>query len=343
MSQMQQSRNNRTLIDYCQRFAELKVDKNQKLGDAPHQPILLLSVIDLIAQGLIKNNKIEVSAQLKSKFNRYWNILKNHKSDRGLNNRIPGLHYPFTALEKSHFWYVKYNEEEKQRRQEQINNRPKPQHRNRKPQAKSFKDLQKLVEYAYLDEELFELLQDVESRKQIVDTLISVWFSNSNQELKDIIEINLSFEDKPNTEENKAPKTKLTKSLVRDAVFRKAVVYIYDYKCAFCGLNVNRSLTQTIVDGAHIKPFAQFYDSKIDNGISFCKNHHWAFDRGWFAINDDYKIMVANDLQENSPNAKPITEFNGETIILPNLEQYHPRREALQWHRQNIFRFKQTK
>ena len=343
MSQMQQSRNNRTLIDYCQRFTELKVDKNKELGDAPHQPILLLSIIDLIAQGKIQENKIEVSEQLKYQFNRSWNILKTYKNDRGLNNRIPDLNYPFIALENSHFWYVKYNEEEKQRRQEQIKNRRIPKNRKKKPQAKDFKDLQKLVEYAYLDEELFELLQNVESRKQIVDTLISVWFSNSNNELKDIIEINLSFEEKPNTEENQVPKTKLTKSLVRDAVFRKAVVYIYDYKCAFCGLNVNRSLTQTIVDGAHIKPFAQFYDSKIDNGISFCKNHHWAFDRGWFAINNDYKIMVANDLQEDSPHAKPMREFNGETIVLPNIKQYYPRLEALQWHRQNIFRFKQTK
>jgi putative restriction endonuclease len=340
MSQKQQSQQNRTLIDYCDRFAELKVRSTKQRGDAPHQPILLLSVIDLIAQGKIQENKIEVSEQLEDTFHRYWNILKNHKSDRGLNNYIPGLHNPFIALENSHFWCVKYNEEEKQRLQEQINNRPKPKYRNRKPQAKSFEQLQKLVEYAYLDEKLFELLQNEESRKQIVDTLISVWFSISNNELKDVLEINLSFEDKSNTEENKVPKTKLTKSLVRDAFFRKAVVYIYDYKCAFCGLNVNRSLTQTIVDGAHIKPFAQFYDSKIDNGISFCKNHHWAFDRGWFAINDDYKIIVANDLHEYSPNAKPITAFNGETIILPNLEQYYPRLEALKWHRQNIFRLK---
>ncbi|MEL7038828.1 MAG: HNH endonuclease [Cyanobacteria bacterium J06592_8] len=337
MSIAENSEDKRTLLDYCERFAELKVDRNQKLGDAPHQPILLLSVIDLIAQGLIKENQIYVSEQLKQKFNNYWNILKTHNSDRGLHNRTPGLHYPFTALEKSQVWHVKYNEEEKQRRQEQIANRPKPEHRNRNPQAKSFRDLQKLVEYAYLDDELFELLQDSESRKTIVDTLISVWFSDSNNELQDILNINLSFEEIDTAEKVKAPKTRLTRSLVRDAFFRKAVVHIYDYRCAFCGLKVTRKINQTIVDGAHIKPFAKFYDSKVDNGISFCKNHHWAFDWGWFTIDSTYRIRVANDLEEISPNSKPIREFNGESIFLPSSEKHFPRLDALDWHRKNVF------
>ncbi|WP_396336459.1 HNH endonuclease [Fischerella sp. JS2] len=30
---------------------------------------------------------------------------------------------------------------------------------------------------------------------------------------------------------------------------------------------------------------AEFYDNIIINGISFCKNHHWAFDRSWFTVN----------------------------------------------------------
>ncbi|MEB3281616.1 MAG: HNH endonuclease [Lyngbya sp.] len=338
MTNADNSEDKRTLLDYCKRFSELKVDKNRKLGDAPHQPILLLSVIDLIAQGLINQNRIEVSEQLKNTFNHYWNILKFNNSDRGLRNRIPGLHYPFTALEKSKFWHVKYNEDEKKRRQQQIENRPKPEHRNRKPQAKSFKSLKQLVEYAYLDEELFEILQDSESRYKIVDTLISVWFSDSDNKLQDLLNTHLYFEENANTEEAKSPNYKQRKSLVRDSVFRKTVVNIYDYRCAFCGLKVTRRIDQTIVDGAHIKPFAKFYDNSIGNGISFCKNHHWAFDWGWFAIDDSYKIIVANDLEEISPNNKPIQEFNGESIILPISEEHFPKLDALNWHRENIFK-----
>ena len=91
------------------------------------------------------------------------------------------------------------------------------------------------------------------------------------------------------------------------------------------------------MDGAHIKPFSQFYDSRINNGISLCKNHHWGFDRGWFAVNEQYKIIVSKDLEEESVYAKPMKEFHGEELLLPNSEQYFPAVEALQWHRQNVF------
>jgi len=104
-----------------------------------------------------------------------------------------------------------------------------------------------------------------------------------------------------------------------------------------CGLKVTKKVNQNIVDGAHIKPFSQFYDSRIHNGIALCKNHHWAFDRGWFAVDEQYKIIVSNDLEEVSPHAKPMKDFHGETIVLPNTEQHFPELEALQWHRQNIF------
>ncbi|WP_347277256.1 HNH endonuclease [Leptolyngbya sp. FACHB-671] len=36
----------------------------------------------------------------------------------------------------------------------------------------------------------------------------------------------------------------------------------------------------------HIKPFSEFRDDRFDNGTSPCKKHHWAFDHGWFGIDD---------------------------------------------------------
>ncbi|CCQ65194.1 D-3-phosphoglycerate dehydrogenase [Crocosphaera watsonii WH 0402] len=130
----------------------------------------------------------------------------------------------------------------------------------------------------------------------------------------------------------------MKKSLVRDSFFRKAVIHAYDYRCSLCNLKVIKSLSQSIVDGAHIKPFAQFYDNNINNGISLCKNHHWAFDRGIFSIDDNYQVLISDNFSEESPNSKPIREFQGETILLPNSPTYFPSIEAIQWHRQNIFR-----
>lgn len=309
---------NKNLNYYCGRLAKLNVSNTKKRGNAQYKPILLLSVIDLIAQKVIIENKIFVSDELTDTFNKCWKILSYEYKG--------GFHYPFFHLQSEGFWYLEL----------------KPNFNGLQP--KTMNKLRQAVEYASLDKELFEFIQDPESRKELIDTLIEVWFSSAQRELEEILQINQSFEEVGEQElveigtRETTPKIYLRKSLVRDSFFRKAVIHAYDYRCSLCQLRVIKSLTQSIVDGAHIKPFAQFYDNKIDNGISLCKNHHWAFDKGIFSIDDNYQVMIADNFSEDSPKMKPIRDFQGEKILLPNSEEYFPHLEAIRWHRQNIFR-----
>ena len=313
---------NKNLAYYRKRFAELNVSHTRQRGNAHHKPILLLSIIELIAQGIIRDNRIYVSDDLVKTFNKYWDVLGSDSHQRG-------LHYPFWHLESDGFWH----------------NTLKSEFNGSKP--KTTNKLREAVEYASWDNELFNLLQDPNSRSELIDTLVAVWFSSNRDDLGDILQVNQDFENVAQTETeisattgnlDTEPRFYLTRSAVRNAVFRKAVVHTYDYKCAFCRLKVIRNLTQNIVDGSHIKPFSKFYDNQINNGISLCKNHHWAFDQGWFAIDDNYRIIVANDLEEESPNARTMKDFHSETILLPTLDQYLPRLESLHWHRLNVFR-----
>jgi putative restriction endonuclease len=258
---------NNNLAYYRQRFEKLNVNTTRQRGKAKHQPILLLSIIDLIAQGVIRENRIYVSDDLVKTFDKY--------------------------------------------------------------------------------DELFNILQEPDYRAELIDTLVAAWFSLDSRAMEDILQVNQGLielaekeveisADIPNFDTE--PKFYLRKSPVRNAIFRKAVVEAYDYRCAFCRLKVMRTLTQNIVDGSHIKPFSQFYDNQVDNGISLCKNHHWAFDQGWFSIDDEYRIIVANDLEEESPNAKPMKDFHTKRILLPRYEKYLPKQESLQWHQQNVFK-----
>ncbi|MDJ0599966.1 MAG: HNH endonuclease [Crocosphaera sp.] len=314
MTENQQQKN---LSYYCDHFASLNVSSTKKKGNAPYQPILLLSIIDLVTQQIIIENKILVSDELIETFDKYWKILASNSKYKG------GLHYPFFHLQSKGFWHLTF----------------KPDFNGLQP--KTTNKLKQAVEYATLDKKLFTLIQDPESRKELIDTLIEVWFSAAQKELQEILEINQSFEEagtKEVEERETARKFYMRKSLVRDSFFRKAVIHAYDYRCSLCQLRVIKSLSQSIVDGAHIKPFAQFYDNKIDNGISLCKNHHWAFDRGIFSIDNNYQVLISDNFSEDSPNTKPIREFQGETILLPNSPTYFPSLEAIQWHRQNIFR-----
>ena len=66
---------NKNLAYYRQRFATLNVNNTRQRGQANHKPILLLSIIDLIAQGIIRDNRIYISDDLVETFNKYWDIL----------------------------------------------------------------------------------------------------------------------------------------------------------------------------------------------------------------------------------------------------------------------------
>lgn len=308
----------RDLAYYCNCFAKLNVSKTKERGTANHKPILILSVVELITQQSIVENRIFVSNELIETFKKYWSILVAGSI------YTDALHYPFFHLRREGFWQLKFRDTYKEGER-----------------IKTTDKLKEKVEYAYLDRELFELLQDAFSRQVLVDSLVSTWFADSRSNLSNILDIDMEFDRVARSELlNLDSKVKiiLLKSIVRNSFFRKLVVREYDYRCAFCKLRITRNPNQNIVDGAHIKPFSEFLDSKIDNGLSLCKNHHWAFDLGWFSIDDNYRILVAQGFDDDSPYTRAMKEFDRELIVLPSDERYFPRRESLQWHRENKFK-----
>jgi putative restriction endonuclease len=318
---------NKNLAYYRQRFVHLVVNKPGQRRSIL-KPILLLSIIDLMAQGIIRENRIYVSDELVKTFEKYWDSLcPSHRP------KYYPFYYPFWHLEGDKFWHKTlksgFNDS------------------NPKKRPNTNNTLREAVEYASLDDELFNILQEPNSRAKLIDTLVAEWFSSNRDYRGDIVQVNQDLiklaekevEISPNRPNfDREPRFYLRKSLVRNAIFRKAVVEAYDYRCALCRLKVMKNITRSIVDGSHIKPFSKFYDNQINNGISLCKNHHWAFDQGWFAIDDNYRIIVADDLEEESPNARCMKDFHSETILLPASDQDLPRLESLEWHRLNVFR-----
>jgi putative restriction endonuclease len=308
----------RDLAYYCNCFAKLNVSKTKERGTANHKPILILSVVELITQQSIVENRIFVSNELIETFKKYWSILVADSI------YTDALHYPFFHLRREGFWHLKFRDTYKERERIKTTNK-----------------LKEKVEYAYLDDELFELFQDPLNRQVLVDSLVSTWFAGNRVNLDNILDIDLEFDRIDRTElQNLDSTVKITlrKSIVRNSFFRKLVVREYDYRCAFCKLRIIRNPNQNIVDGAHIKPFSEFWDSKIDNGLSLCKNHHWAFDMGWFSIDDNYRILIAQGLDDNSPYTRAMKEFDREPIALPSNEIYFPRLESLKWHRKHKFK-----
>jgi len=305
------------LSEYINKFAKLRRDK-----DAPHKPILLIAVIELIDLGKIQRNQIYLSPELVATFLKYWgSLVKNpkHHSDISL---------PFFHLKGDKFWHLM----------------PNPGFEAtvaRKVKIKGLTALRDVVKYAYLDEVLFSYLQEPANRLKLSEVLIQTYFPKNAQQIKgiqgkdELEDVQLRLLEKGGAVYDASDLKDEERVFVRDAAFRRTVVSLYQHQCAVCRLKIVGSNNQTIVDGAHIKPFAEFRDDRFDNGLSLCKNHHWAFDRGWFSVDDNYRIIVCSDrFEEESPlGLRSLKDFNGEAILLPNQEAYNPRVEALQWHR----------
>ena len=133
---------------------------------------------------------------------------------------------------------------------------------------------------------------------------------------------------------------------VRVRGFRQAVIEIYDFRCAVCGLKINSpdSLCWE-VEAAHIVPHGSFGRDDLFNGIALCRFHHWAFDVGWFALLDNYKICVSSKLAAlprefgrvgDYELIRAITQSRSK-IRLPSRQQVYPHINSLSWHRQFVF------
>ncbi|MEO1353606.1 MAG: HNH endonuclease [Cyanobacteria bacterium J06635_15] len=307
------------LARYAQKFTKLRVDRSR--GIAPHKPILLLSIMELIEQGKIQRNQVYLSPELIATFLKYWTHFgsENHRSDIAL---------PFFHLQGDKFWHLM----------------PNPGFEATvasKSRLKGLNTLRNVVKYAYFDEALFELLTDRASRQELIGILINAWFQDKEQQVSELLrydefeEVQLKLFDRGGAVYSVEDLKDEQRTFVRNAAFRRIVVSLYEQQCAFCHLKIVSDNNQNIVDGAHILPFAEFRDDQFDNGLSLCKNHHWAFDHGWFSISDDYRILVAHERfhEEASENMRLMQDFNGENILLPSQVAYRPRLSALQWHR----------
>lgn len=313
---------------YCKKFSprsksnKIGLNPSKTHGLALHKPILILSVMLMISQRQIIKNQIPLSSELIATFLELWKSLEEL--------RDPKIGLPFFHLTTDGFWHYK----------------PKIGFEVLLPTRaviRTPKLIRQSIEYAYFDDELFDLLQGTESMSILMYTLINSWFSHKIHQIEKLLHKNAFAELQENLilEGGKVYKPEELKTeenfIVRDALFRQTILNIYGHSCAFCGLKVVDPFEKFIVDGAHIKPFSIFYDDQINNGMALCKNHHWAFDNFWFTISNNYTIIINNQIYEVSPCAEPMSKFHGKQLTLPEKKEYYPRKDAVEWHQQIFF------
>jgi hypothetical protein len=137
-----------------------------------------------------------------------------------------------------------------------------------------------------------------------------------------------------------------TESVLRTRGFRQAVIEAYNYRCAVCGLKIQSPDRMTWeVHAAHIVPNGLLRRDDICNGVALCRLHHWAFDVGWFTLKDDYKLQASPKINSLPTEAGRIGDYEffralakkRASISLPDKRAIFPHRNAISWHRQNVF------
>ena len=311
---------NEILQKYIREFSSLRIDRAH--GDAPHQPVLLLSIIEQIEQGQIENNEIPPSPHLVEVFLKYWNSITNRK---------PNIALPFFHLKSRSFWH----------------HHPNPDYEKALEvvtQIKTFSQLRKIISHASLDEDLFAILNQPLERDILRKTLIDKYLphrlneiqmiiseeqqiSGFSQELLNYVQHEFSIElDEPIESDKK----------IREPGFRRAIMRIYNYTCVVCKLQILTLNGESVTEAAHIIPFTNSNNDDVRNGISLCKLHHWAFDRFLFSVDDSFSVTVSDLMTENGPAEWKLASLNGNRILLPEQQELYPATEAFAWHREKM-------
>jgi putative restriction endonuclease len=317
--------------EYLNKFSHLRTDKsrsrwsNQTRHRAPHKPLLLLSVIDLFARGLITSNLIESNHDLGEIFSYYWGIVVS-------TGRLGNIALPFFHLKSEGFWHL-------------LPQPGKEELLDSLPQIRSINYLREVIIGAKLDDELYLLLCSKKSQKVLQTVLIENYFAAEKQaELIDQSTVNydayqLSLDLFNQAKGHQVGEGKISdpKKNVRDQGFRRAVVMAYDHRCAFCGIRILTPAGHTSVEAAHIIPWRISHNDTLGNGMALCRLCHWSFDEGLFGVSKRYVLKASPLLQYSKNLPGLLVTLDTRDIIKPDDSDFWPDQKTLRWHRKEVF------
>ncbi len=312
-----------TLEKYVQKIKRLRVDRAH--GVAPHKPLLLLAVIELIERGQIQENKISLSPDLAETFIKYWSKVTDRK---------PNIALPFFHLRSDGFWHLHPNTG-----YEKV--------LDVADRITAISRLREVIAYVSLDDDLFVLLTDASNREIIRQTLIYVYLIEFKGGIEDLIaegkqiteyeQSLISEVEQPFSLQKPTPPIP-EESPIRSVGFRQAIMGLYNYTCAVCRLRIVTMDGESATDAAHIIPFRISKNDDVRNGISLCKLHHWSFDKGLISLSKTYQVLVSPLMSNRRPTEWTLTELQDKSILLPGRDQLYPAQDALAWHREEVLR-----
>lgn len=120
-------------------------------------------------------------------------------------------------------------------------------------------------------------------------------------------------------------------NLFNASSFRDFVMVGYNSLCAVTG-TVIRYGNYTNLEAAHIWPKSHKGLYVPNNGIAMCRDIHWAFDKGFFTINDQFEIVV-----HPKTTSEYLCNLDGKKIYLPKDSFFCPSPDNIEYHSENVY------
>lgn len=287
---------------WLNKLATLRIDRARG-NSAPHKPLLLLVILEMIEKGEITQNDVILSPDLVFRFSVFWSIVAKRR------NQSPDVRLPFHHLGSSGMWQPLMSD----------------------GKASPDKKLTKMIRF---DHTFFDCLFDSTFRDKARRVLIETepyFLPEERAALYSMLKI------KPTAHGIREYEQQYKSSVQtgRDARFRiEVVVVAYKHTCALTGYRLTTLEMESIVDAAHIHAFADSRNNDPCNGLALSKNAHWQFDRGLWSLDDNYRVIVNKDkFIEDGEQGQRLSDFNGRKIFLPSESKYWPEHKYLEWHR----------
>jgi putative restriction endonuclease len=114
--------------------------------------------------------------------------------------------------------------------------------------------------------------------------------------------------------------------------FKIVVADAYQRRCAVTG---EKALP--VLQAAHIRPYAEGGDHRVDNGLLLRSDLHILFDRGYVTVTPAYRLEVSRRLRTEFENGEEYLARHGQAIWTPDRAPLRPNREFLSWHNEHRF------
>ncbi len=254
--------------------------------ERPHKPIMLLVVLEQI-QATGDPTQVVWNQALRARFKALFAHVAQH-------NDKPNPELPFFYLRSEGFWT--------------------PMDTDGVPLSREPRVRDCDLVCAQLSPEMAQLVATPSGREAVRSALIARYFPQHAQ----ILQPPSAAQEAADSGPDYTPMGKR-----RSAAFRKKILEIYDHQCAACGLRMVQPAS--LVDAAHLVPFSEGANDHPTNGLSLCKNHHWAMDQQLIAPTHQSTWAVSAALiPKRSSGEALLAQLSGQRLLPPSELAFYP-------------------